>query len=335
MSAVREEPIQRILVASDTHEALLRGMERAVSIQRMTGAAVTAVLVTYDPVTEILIERYSADVSQRVIDDLVRNERAGLESALAPLRASMTKLDVEVVFARQTASAFCAAARDHGASLIVKPLAASAHRADFLHAPVDWQLMREAPCPVLFTRAEPWPTPARVLATVDVSDVAHDQLNADILRLGAEVAATVGAEFHVATAVPALAPYVRIYEVAPDYASTQAHLRTTRREALTALLQSVGVEATATACRRRPPRGCHLCADCGIVRRVDRAGHCGADGAQEAAHRQHCRVDHQRPLDRPADDSRPKGGPRKTRLSEPLFGLVTRILCIAKYFPTA
>ena len=119
----------------------------------MTGAAVTAVLVTYDPVTEILIERYNADVSQRVIDDLVRNERDGLESALAPLRASMTKLDVEVVFARQTASAFCAAARDHDASLIVKPLAASAHRADFLHAPVDWQLMREAPCPVLFTRA--------------------------------------------------------------------------------------------------------------------------------------------------------------------------------------
>ena len=245
MSAAPDEPIQRILVASDTQEALLRGMDRAVSIQRMTGAAVTAVLVTYDPVTEILIERYSADVSQRVIDDLVRNERNGLEAALAPLRASMTRLDVEVVFARQAASAFCAAARDHGASLIVKPLAASAHRADFLHAPVDWQLMREAPCPVLFTRAQPWPTPARVLATVDVSDVAHDLLNADILRLGAEVAATVGAEFHVATAVPALAPYVRIYEVAPDYASTQADVRTKRREKLAALLKAVGVEATA------------------------------------------------------------------------------------------
>jgi nucleotide-binding universal stress UspA family protein len=45
--------------------------------------------------------------------------------------------------------------------------------------------------------------------------------------------------------LPALAPYVRIYEVAPDYASTQADVRATRRETLTALLQSVGVEATA------------------------------------------------------------------------------------------
>ncbi len=245
MSAAREVPIERVLVASDTQEALLRGMERAARIQQMTGASVTAVLVLYDPVTEILIERYSADVSQRVIDDLVRHEREELEAAIAPLRASMTQLDVEVVFARQAASAFCAAARDHHASLIVKPLAASAHLADFLHAPVDWQLMREAPCPVLFTRAQPWPTPARVLATIDVSDAAHDQLNLDILRMGAEVAATVGAEFHVATVIPALAPYVRVYEVVPDYSSTQAQLRATRRAALEALLKAGGAEATA------------------------------------------------------------------------------------------
>jgi len=246
MSASRERKIERVLVASDAPDALARGMERAAGIQRMTGAAVVAVLVTYDPVTEILVERYSPDVSQRVIDDLLRNERQGLDAALAPLRATMTQLDVEVVFARHTASAMCAAARDHGASLIVKPLAGSALRADFLHAPVDWQLMREAPCPVLFTRAEPWPTPARVLATVDVSDTAHARLNEDILRLGAQVAATVGAELHVATAVPVLARYLTVYQVAQDYTSAKEQLRETRREALTALLRSVGIDAAAT-----------------------------------------------------------------------------------------
>jgi universal stress protein E len=246
MTAPRERKIERVLIASDTPDALLRGMERAAGVQRMTGAAVVAVLVTYDPVTEILIERYTADVSQRVIDDLVRNERGGLEAALAPLRATMTQLDIEVVFARQTASAILAAARDHGASLLVKPLTRSAHVADFLHAPVDWQLMREAPCPVLFTRAQPWPSPARVLATVDVMDTAHARLNEDILKLGAQVAATVGAEFHVATAVPALARYHSIYQVAQDYASAKEQLRETRREALTQLLAKVGVDVHAT-----------------------------------------------------------------------------------------
>jgi len=245
MTASRERKIERVLVASDTPDALVRGMERAAGVQRMTGAAVVAVLVTYDPVTEILVERYSPDVSQRVIDDLLRNERQGLDAALAPLRATMTQLDVEVVFARHTASAMCAAARDHDASLIVKPLARS-NRADFLHAPIDWQLMREAPCPVLFTRAEPWPVPPRVLATVDVSDTAHAHLNEDILRLGAQVAATVGAELHVATAVPVLARYLTVYQVAQDYTSAKEQLRETRREALTALLRSVGIDAAAT-----------------------------------------------------------------------------------------
>jgi len=246
MTASRERKIERVLVASDTPEALVSGMERAAGVQRMTGAEVVAVLITYDPVTEILIERYSADVSQRVIDDLVRNERAGLEAALEAQRATMKQLDIEVVFARHTASAICAAARDHEANLIVKPLARSANRADFLHAPVDWQLMREAPCPVLFTRAQPWPTPARVLATVDVGDTAHARLNEDILKLGAQVAATVGAEFHVATAAPVLARYLTVYQVAQDYTSAKEQVRESRREALTALLRDVGVDAHAT-----------------------------------------------------------------------------------------
>ncbi|HET6472686.1 MAG TPA: universal stress protein [Pseudomonadales bacterium] len=246
MAASRERKIERVLVASDMPDALVRGMERAAGVQRMTGAAVVAVLVTYDPVTEILVERYSPDVSQRVIDDLLRNERQGLDAALAPVRATMTQLDVEVVFARHTASAICAAARDHDASLIVKPLARSANRADFLHAPIDWTLMREAPCPVLFTRAAPWPSPPRVLATVDVIDTAHAHLNEDILRLGAQVAATVGAELHVATAVPVLARYLTVYQVAQDYTSAKEQLRETRREALTALLRGVGVDAAAT-----------------------------------------------------------------------------------------
>jgi len=246
MTAPSERKIERVVVASDTQDALLRGMERAAGVQRMTGAAVVAVLVTYDPVTEILIERYSADVSQRVIDDLVRTEREALDAALAPLRATMTQLDVEVVFARHTASAILAAARDHTASLVVKPLARSAHRADFLHAPVDWQLMREAPCPVLFTRAQPWPVPARVLATVDVMDTAHARLNEDLLKLGAQVAATVGAEFHVATAVPMVARYFNLSQVAQDYASAKEQLKETRREGLAALLRAAGVDASAT-----------------------------------------------------------------------------------------
>ncbi len=237
---------ERVLIASDSQDALLQGMERAAAIQRITGAAITALLVTYDPVTEILVERYTRDVSQRAIDDLVRNERQSLEAVLQPARSSISDLAVEVVFARQTAAAICAAARDHQADLIVKPLARSAHRVDFLHAPVDWQLMREAPCPVLFTRSQPWPQPPRVLATLDVMDKAHARLNVEILRLGARVASIVGAEFHVATASPALAPYVTQYQVTQDYSSMKEQLRQQHREALERLLREVGVEATAT-----------------------------------------------------------------------------------------
>ena len=136
----------------------------------------------------------------------------------------------------------------------MKPLARSAHRADFLHTPLDWQLMREAPCPVLFTRTNAWQKPIRVLAALDVMDAAHTQLNTLILRNGALMAAVLGGEFHVATSYPGLAPYVTQYQVARDLSSIQVQLHDMRRDALTRLLRETGVTATATYVEEGRPR---------------------------------------------------------------------------------
>ena len=254
MTARHENTLKKVLVASDSQDALLRAVEKAGTIEHYTGASVTALLVSYDPVTEILVERYSRDVSKNIIDDLVRNERKSLDDALQPSRAHIAELDAEVVFARDAATAICAAARARGADLIVKPLARSAHLADFLHAPLDWQLMRDAPCPVLFTRTQEWRKPIRVLAALDVMDPTHAKLNAEILRNGGLMAKILGGEFHVATAYPALAPYVNQYQVAQDFTSIKVQLRDMRRDALTRLLRDVGIDAAATYVEEGRPR---------------------------------------------------------------------------------
>jgi universal stress protein E len=253
MSRQGEQDLNRILVASDSQEALIGGVEKAATIEHYTGASVKALLVTYDAVTEILVSRYSRDVSQQIIDDLLRNDRASLDAALQPCREHIAELESDVAFERETAAAICAAARGR-ADLIVKPLARSAHRADFLHAPLDWQLMREAPCPVLFTRTNAWQKPIRVLAALDVMDAAHTQLNTLILRNGALMAGVLGGEFHVATSYPALAPYVTQYQVARDLSSIKVQLHDMRRDALTRLLRDAGVTPTATYVEEGRPR---------------------------------------------------------------------------------
>ena len=246
--------IKKVLVTGDSQEPLLRAVEKAATIEHYTGASITALMVFYDPVTEILIERYSQDVAQRIIDDLVRNERTALNAALAPYHDRIADLEVDVVFARDAAAAIVAGADDRSADLIVKPLARSAHLADFLHTPLDWQLMRAAPCPVLFTRTAQWQKPIRVLATLDVMDKAHAELNERILEQGKLMAAVLGGELHVATAFPALAPYVTQYQVAQDFTSIKTQLRTERFSALTQLLGDLNVEAAAVHVEEGRPR---------------------------------------------------------------------------------
>jgi len=249
-----ESALKKILVASDSRDELLKAVEKAAMVEHYTAASITVLLVIYDPVTEILIERYNPEVSQRIVADLVRSERQALEAALAPCRKHVADLVAEVVFARDTANSICAAARADSADLILKPISRSAHLADFLHTPLDWQLMREAPCPVLFTRSSKWQKPIRVLAALDVMDVAHADLNKTILRSAALTAAILGGELHVATAYPTLAPYVNQYQVAQDFSSIKVQLRDMRRDALTRLLQDLQIEAAATYVEEGRPR---------------------------------------------------------------------------------
>ncbi len=238
-----EDSLKKILVASDSRDDLLQAVQKAGFIEHYTGASITALLVIYDPVTDILVERYSTELAQRAIGDLVRSEKQALESALAPLRQHVADLVAEVVYARDTATSICAAAQADAADLILKPLSHSAHLTDFLHTPLDWRLMREAPCPVLFTRSAEWEKPTRVLAALDVMDVSHAALNKTILRDAALMAAILGGEVHVATAFPRLAPYISQYQVAEDFSSIKVQLRDMRRDALARAIQECGITA--------------------------------------------------------------------------------------------
>lgn len=249
-----EDSLKKILVASDSRDDLLQAVQKAAFIEHYTGASITALLVIYDPVTEILIERYSAEVAQRIVADLVRSEKRALETVLAPCREHVADLVVEVVYARDTATSICAAAQADATDLILKPLSRSAHLSDLLHTPLDWRLMREAPCPVLFARSAAWKKPIRVLAALDVMDVGHTALNKKILHDAALMAATLGGELHVATAFPPLAPYVTQYQVAQDFSSMKVQLREMRRDALERLVQACGVQVAATYVEEGRPR---------------------------------------------------------------------------------
>ena len=84
-------------------------------------------------------------------------------------------------------------------TLIVKGL----DRGDegFFHTPDDWRLLRHSPIPIYFHR-EPCATTPRIVASLDVFDVNHAELNYRILKQASELAGRLEGRLAVITVYP-------------------------------------------------------------------------------------------------------------------------------------
>jgi universal stress protein E len=238
-----ETTLHQLVVAGDSRPALVDAVAKAAIIEHYTGAAVSVALVIYDPIVEEGTEWFAAEDTKRIVDNVKETERRALETAVAPWRDHIADLEVEVCFERDTAAAIVSVARAKQADLILKPITRSSHLTDFLHAPPDWQIMRDAPCPVLFTRPRAWSKPVRVLAALDVTDTDHIALNHEILRQAALLAAVLDGELHVVTVYPSLGQQPSQLQVAHDFEGIKRDMRERRRSSLAALLTEIGVTA--------------------------------------------------------------------------------------------
>ena len=153
-----ESAFKKILVASDSCEELLQAVEKAAMVEHYTGASVTVLLVIYDPVTEILVERYNPEASQRIVGDLIRGERQTLEAALAPCRRHIADLVAEVVFSRDTASLSGLPPVRCRSDTRSRYRAPPTRRHSWI--PCSWGCAdAQGPCPVWFTRVSKWDKP--------------------------------------------------------------------------------------------------------------------------------------------------------------------------------
>ena len=130
-------------------------------------------------------------------------------------------------------------------SLVIKP-GARYGLIDHLHAPLDWRIIREAPCPVLISQSDAWETGGAVLAAVDIADTAHQALNDKVLQVAQTIAQTLAAELHVCCVYSDLGQSVNALQVAMDYEGIKADMRIARETALAETLERLGMQETIT-----------------------------------------------------------------------------------------
>jgi len=234
--------ISRIVVANDSLDGLAEALEKAALVEHYTGANIEVVEVVYDTIAEEPPEVLPRDQQARLMEAMKAAERTGLQHLIEPLKNRVATIEPQVLWGKQADQAILQVLGDSADQLLIKPVSQHHQLADYFQTPLDWALMREAPCAVLISKGSGWARPEHVVAAVDVADVAHGALCREILRTAATLANVLGTDLHIATAYPSLGQSVDELQVAMDYEGIKQDMRESRAQAVDHWVQDLSLE---------------------------------------------------------------------------------------------
>lgn len=209
--------IANILIVSDSLAGMDVALEKAAMIEHYSGADVCLAEVIYDSIADEPPELVSAEQQARLMEALKAAERNGLRNLAEPYSTRIATLETRVLWSRNALDGVLQAQAECSADLIVKPVSRHGGLTDYIHTPLDWAIMRAAPCAVLISKKPDWAQPQRVLAAIDVADKLHDGLTREILETATTLASILGTELHVVCAYPSFGQSVNDLQIAMDY----------------------------------------------------------------------------------------------------------------------
>ncbi|MGE0620982.1 MAG: universal stress protein [Pseudomonadales bacterium] len=236
MSTHRKPILNRVMVASDTLDGMDVALQKAAMIEHYSGAGIQVVEVIYDTIAEEPARVLPAADRANLIENLKAAERNALKRLVEPYRDRVADLETRVIWHKNPAAGICEALT--GVDFLIKPIARHHTILDRLHAPLDFTLTREAPCPVLISK-EPWQDVHTVLAALDAGDESHQALNRTILATAIELSLILGCELDVVCAYPSLGQSVTELQVAMDYEGIKQDMREARTAHIDELIREL------------------------------------------------------------------------------------------------
>ncbi|MCR5085574.1 MAG: universal stress protein [Succinivibrionaceae bacterium] len=206
--------LKKILVVMEPRRLRQPALERALALCRMAprhDIEVCAVLPVHDfswDVASVL----SVEQGSALPEDVMGRYQRWLEAYLS-VNAMGVRTEARVLWSRVAGKEITALARDVGADLIIKGCDSHGLLDQVLFTPLDWQLLRHAPAPVLVAREE-LPEPGGMVAVaLDLSDPANDAqrlLNERLLREARGLARMMRSQIHVISAIVPMLPQAPI-----------------------------------------------------------------------------------------------------------------------------
>ena len=234
--------IEKLLVVNDSLDGMTEALSKAALIEHYTGVEVEIAEVIWDTVEE---EPLNEVDKANLIEAFTAAERHGLQNLLDPYKDRIAWSEARVLWNKRTDEAILDEVREQSVSLLIKP-GVNYGLTDHLHAPLDWRLIREAPCPVLISQTPAWQTGGNVLAAVDIADTAHTALNDKVLQTARTLAETLNAALHICCVYSDLGQSVGALQVAMDYQGIKEDMREARSAALSEAMERLEIANATT-----------------------------------------------------------------------------------------
>jgi len=238
---VTKEPkpeFRKLLIANDNVEGLDIALTKAALIEHYSGAAIDVIEVIYDTIAEEPSKVLPANDRATLIEQLKAAERNGLRRLISPHEEKVAEIGARVLWNKNAAEGILAELES--TDFLIKPISRHQGLINRLHAPLDWTLMRLAPCPVLVSKQD-WTGTDLVMAALDAADASHQALNASILRTAWDLSRILGCPLHAVAAYPSLGQVVSELQVATDYQGIKEDMRETRAALIDELVTRLGI----------------------------------------------------------------------------------------------
>lgn len=185
-------------------------LERALAlIQSGIEAKITAVMPVYDfswDLTSVLSIEQEEDMKASV----VHKHEKWLDAYLQVQAVNVT-IDRKVIWSKNIGKEITRLAKETVANVIIKASDVHGMLDSVLFTPLDWQLLRHSPVPVVIAKDNLWDSSRSIAIALDFSDPTDEEqkiVNMRILREAQEIAKISHCEIHIVNAIPPLVPPV-------------------------------------------------------------------------------------------------------------------------------
>lgn len=222
---------QRILAVINRSDEAGFVLDKVAVLADAESASVRIIRVIFDDLVDF--HHAPADEAQAMKLYIMQSEERQLVSIVDECRDRFRDIETATVWNKRISEGAIEAADEFDADLIMK---AADSKSAFPRHPDDWNLLRHAQRPVMLVNPHPWQDHPVVLASADLLDNDHDELNSSILHTGAHIAAELDGLLHVVCAYPGMTTWANAdANLAVDYTNMERDIQQATKSKLDTL----------------------------------------------------------------------------------------------------